>query len=284
MKVSFIGLGNMGKPLAERVLAAGYPLAVWTSNPQTAAHFARLGATVVDEKADLANCDILFTCVPRPEDVRLQVAGKEGLYKRMKQGSVHVDLSTIDPDTAEELEREAMSLGIGYVQSTVSKTPKVAAEGEAPLFVGGVEQAVTKVWPLLEKMGRPENVGSARASCVIKILSNQMVMAILGVVSEGLKIGELASLDQKRLLELLLSSGASSFQLSVRGPMIVERDFAPRFAVDLALKDLRLGEKMLKKLHFEPRLISQALAYMEKASEAGLSEEDMSAIYKVLDR
>lgn len=282
MRFSFIGLGNMGRPLAENIMHAGEDLTIWSSNPQTVAHFKELGAKIVANKEDLADCDVLCTCVPRPEDVKHLVLG--ALYAHMHPGSAHLEFSTIDPATAEELAAAAASRKIGYVQATVSKTPAVAVRGEAPFFVGGLPEAVNKVYPVLEKIGKPHKVGTVKAACAIKILSNQMGMAALSVVAEGLKIGSLMDIDLTTLLNLLLDTGAASFQMKTRGPWIIDADYKARFAVDLALKDLRLGEKMLESLGYEPKIIAQTQKYMNEAQAAGLGAEDMCAIYQIIDR
>lgn len=282
MRISMIGLGNMGRPLAENILKAGETLAIFTTKKATAEHFEKLGAKVVAKPEELAECEVLCTCVPRPDDVLALMTGPNGLYSRMKPGSLHLELSTIDPQTAESLGNAARDNGIEYVQAPIAKTPQHAARGESPFFVGGEPAAVERIFPLLQKMGKPEKVGSVKAACFIKILSNQMVMANLGVLAEGMKLAELAGLDKRKILEALLTTGAAGFQMQVRGPWIADNDYKARFAVDLAVKDLVIGESMARDLDFNPPMISQALAYMKEAQAAGLGGEDMCAIYKIV--
>lgn len=282
MRISMIGLGNMGRPLAENILKAEKSLAIYSSKKATAARFEKLGARIALEPGELADCDVFCTCLPRPEDVVARMTGPDGFYASMKPGSLHLEFSTIDPETAEMLEKAAGANGIEYVQAPVGKTPRHAEQGESPFFVGGKPHAVDKIFPLLEKIGKPEKTGSVRAACFIKILSNQMGMANLAVLAEGLKLAELAGLDRGVILKALAATGAASFQMQTRGPWIVESDYNARFAVDLAVKDLSIGETMAKGLGFNPPMLSQALTYMRQAAGAGFGEEDMCAIYKIV--
>lgn len=282
MRFSFIGLGNMGAPLAKNILQTQGNLAIWSSREQTARKFAELGARVVEKPQDLAACDVLCTCVPKPQDLKKLLTGADGLYERMSPGALHLDFTTIDPQTASELEAKAGDRGLDYVQATVSKTPQVAAKREAPFFVGGAPAAVDRIFSVLEKIGKPVRVGGVEASCAIKILSNQIGMSIIALVAEGLKIGSLAHLDLDRLLDLLMTTGAASFQMGTRGPWIAAGDFTARFSVDLALKDLGLGKEMARSMGYEPRMIGQTIKYLEEARDAGLGDEDVCAIYKIL--
>ncbi|MDE5878837.1 MAG: NAD(P)-dependent oxidoreductase [Desulfovibrio sp.] len=284
MRFSFLGVGNMGAPLARNILLAGEALTIFTRRPEGAAAFAADGATVANSVRELADCDVLCTCVPLPEHVREAVLGADGagggLYAAMRPGSIHLEFSTIDPATANELARAAAEKGIAYVQATVAKTPQMAMQREEPLFVGGDRAAVRTLWPILEKVGKPTDVESVDASCAVKLLSNMIGMANLAVLAEGMRIGAAAGMKLKTLLPLLQDTGARSFQMDVRGPWMAAGDFSPRFAVDLAAKDLRLGCAMARGFGCEARLTEEALAMFRAAQDKGLGGEDACAVFK----
>lgn len=281
MLVSFIGLGNMGAPLAKNIMAAGESLMVYGRTPRRLEPFREAGAQVAAELSDLAACDVLCTCLPLPEHVAGVVLGENGLYARMKAGSVHVEFSTIDPGTAGKLAAAAAEKGIAYVQATVGKTPQMAAQCQEPLFIGGDRKAVERLMPLFSKIGQPRDVGTVDASCAVKLLSNLVGMTNLAVLAEGMRIGRLAGMDPKLLVELLQDTGARSFQLDVRGPWIAEGDYAARFGVDLALKDVKLGCAMARGWGYEPRLMEQACRYYTEASGQGLGDKDCCAVFEV---
>ncbi len=282
MKFSFLGLGNMGAPLANNILEAGESLTVYDLLAERCAKFAEAGATVAPSLKALTDCDVICTCLPLPEHLRSVLLGPDGLYVLLKPGLIHLEFSTIDPETASDLSNAAQDKGLSYIQCTVGKTPQMAWQKQEPLFVGGEAKAVEKLFPLLEKIGKPTNVGSIEASCAVKLLSNMIGMSNLVVLAEGLKIGKSAGMDLHLLLKLLEDTGACSFQLDVRGPWIADGDYSQRFSVDMAAKDLRLGCAMSKNWGFEPALMEKALDCLDNAHEAGLGAEDVCAVYKAL--
>lgn len=281
MQFGFIGLGNMGGVIARNILRAGEKVMVFDLNPQRAEEFIADGATVAYKREDLANVDVLCTCLAMPQHVLGTVLGDEGLYAMMKPGAIHVEFSTIDPATANQMVTAAAEKGITYVQSTVGKTPAMAAKCEEPLFIGGDRASIDKLMPLFAKIGQPRDVDTVNASCAVKLLSNLIGMANLAVLAEGMRIGSLAGMDPNKLIELLQDTGARSFQLDVRGPWIASEDWAARFGVDLTAKDLRLGCAMSRDWGYEAKMIEQAYAYYTEASAAGYGKEDSCAVYKV---
>lgn len=283
MRFSFIGLGNMGAPLAENILKRGEELTIYSSRPETRERFKKLGARIAQNPAELADCDVLCSCVPRPRDVEALALGEDGLYAKMRSGSIHLEFSTIDPQTASGLAKAAQARGIGYVQATVSKTPAIAAEGNAPFFVGGEPWAVARVMPVLQKIGKPADVKTADAACLIKLLSNLIGMTNIAILAEGLKLAKTAGLDMERTLALLLDTGAAGFQMRARGPKIIDEDFKALFSVSLAMKDVELGCKIAEQLGLDPALMKQTLKYLDKASGDGLGDEDVSAVYKIVE-
>lgn len=281
MLFSFLGLGNMGAPLALNLLRAGEELAVFTRRKACADEFAENGAKIAPGVGDLADCDVLCTCLPMPQDVLDAALGEDGLYAHMRPGSVHLEFSTLDPDTAKLLAAKAAERGIGYVQATVSKTPAIAAKGEAPFFVGGDRAAMAKVMPVLRKIGKPHDLETVDAACAVKLISNLIGMSTVALVAEGLRIGKLAGMDGHELLRLLLDTGAASFQMKTRGPWMEDGDFKSRFSIDIAAKDLRLGCAMAEKWDYSPRLFAQTLKYLQQGHDMGIGEEDVCALFKV---
>ncbi|MCH5278119.1 MAG: NAD(P)-dependent oxidoreductase [Desulfovibrionaceae bacterium] len=281
MRFSFLGVGNMGFPLAMNLVKAGEDVRIYSRRADCAGAFSRAGARVAGTVADLADCDVLCTCLPLPRHVEEAVLGEQGLYAAMSPGAVHLEFSTLDPATARSLAAAAAARGIGYVQATVSKTPEVAARGEAPLFVGGTPDDVKRLMPVLEKIGKPQDLKSVDAACAVKLISNLIGMSNVALVAEGLRIGQLAGMDGRRLLDLLLDTGCASFQMQTRGPWMLEEDFTARFSIDIAAKDLRLGCTMARDWGYTPRLMTQTLEYLRQGHAEGIGDEDVCALFKV---
>ena len=286
MDIGFVGAGLMGGPLARNLIRAGKNVLVYDLSEEAIARALAAGTSGKGAKSlnELGACDLVFTSLPLPQHVQDVMSGAKGLYAKMKKGSIHVELSTIDPKTAEELAAEAKNKGISYIQSTLGKTPNHAEKAEEPMFIGGDQNTIKKLEDIFKIIGLPYNVGSIAASCAVKLISNMVGMTNLAVLAEGLRVGEKAGLDKKLLLELLTDTGARSFQMDVRGPWLAAGDFNARFGLDLALKDVRLGLEMARAWGLDMAAMEAAFAYYKKASAAGHGKEDCNAVYKIIGK
>lgn len=284
MELGFIGVGAMGGPLARNLIRAGKTVRVYNRSAAGRDKTLAAGKSGIAtlNMADMASCNVVFTCLALPEHLTEKVFGPEGLYAHMQPGAVHVELSTIDSQTACALAEAASKRGIAYIQCTLGKTPVHAERGEAPLFVGGDQQAITtlaEVWPLL---GVFNNVGSVGAACAVKLISNLVGMANLAILSEGLRIGEAAGVEKNLLLQLLGETGAASFQLDARGKSMAQREYdPPRFALDLALKDLRLGCGMAHNMNVDVALLDMVFARFSRGVADGFAKKDCAAVHEV---
>ena len=284
MQIGFIGAGLMGGPLARNLIRAGKSVLLFDLSKEAVERTLAVGTTgkAAADAKDLAGCDVVFTSLPLPQHVRGVMEGPTGLYAAMKKGAVHIELSTIDPQTAEDLAASAAAKGVGYIQCTLGKTPAQAEKAEEPMFIGGDKALVDGLEAIFKIIGLPCYVGSIAASCAVKLISNMVGMTNLAVLAEGLRAGEKAGLDRKLLLELLTDTGARSFQMDVRGPWIAADDFNARFGLDLALKDVRLGIEMAKAWGLHLNSMEAALENYKKASAAGHGKEDCNAVYKII--
>ncbi|SHN65359.1 NAD(P)-dependent oxidoreductase [Desulfovibrio litoralis] len=283
MKIGFIGAGLMGGPLARNLIRAGKDVLVFDLSKEAIDRTLAAGKTgkAAASVNDMAGCDVVFTSLPLPQHINGTMLGDKGVYSFLKKGAVHIELSTIDPTTANGLAKAAAEKGIKYLQCTLGKTPAHAEKAEEPMFVGGDKAAYDALGEAFFKIfGIPFFVGSIDASCAVKLISNMVGMTNLAVLAEGIKAGQKAGLDTKLLLELLTDTGARSFQMDVRGPWIANNDFDARFGLDLALKDVRLGCEMTRSFGLNLTIIESALALYKEASAAGFGKEDCNAVYK----
>ncbi|MGQ9558427.1 MAG: NAD(P)-dependent oxidoreductase [Desulfurispora sp.] len=279
----FIGLGKMGGGLARNLIRSGYDVKVYDLSAAAVEKCVALGGRAAASAADAAqDVDALFTSLPMPADLLNLLLGDNGLYKVMKKGATLIDVSTIDPQTARQLADAAYAAGLKFLACPLGKGPAQAEEASEPIFAGGKKEVYEQWLPVLQKIGNPVYyVGDVEQSTAFKILSNLIGMTNLAVLGECLRIGEKAGIDPALLQELLKDTGANSFQLQVRGPWILNNDFAPRFAVDLALKDVRLGVNMAENWGASVDFCRLARDYYVKAQEQGLGQEDCAAVYKV---
>ena len=187
MDIGFVGVGLMGGPLARNLIRAGKEVLVFDLSEDAVKK--TLDAGTSGEAAasldDLGDCDIVFTSLPMPQHVEGVMLGDEGLLNIMKAVAVHIELSTIDPETSLELQAAARAVKIGFIQCTLGKTPAHAEKAEEPLFIGGDKdlfEQMSEIWPII---GKPAYyMGGVEASCAVKLISNMVGMANLVVLAK----------------------------------------------------------------------------------------------------
>lgn len=285
MKIGFIGIGLMGGPLARNLIRSGKEVYFFARNKEHIEKTLSAGTTgkLVSSVKDLADCDIIFTCLPLPQTVKSVMIDDDGLLNCMKEGSVYIDTSTIDPQTAGEIETYARQKGIHYLGCTLGLGPAQAELAQEPIFAGGDEKIFKQYKPVLDIIGSPVYyLGGVKQAYAFKIISNMVGMTNLAVLAESIHLAQHAGIDEKQFLKLLACTGGDSNQLHRRGPLIIEKDFANRFAVDLTLKDLTLGCKMAQKMEYTPHFTEKARDFYKQAKDEGYGKEDCCAVYKVL--
>lgn len=285
MVIGFIGVGRMGGGLARNLIRAGKEVLVYDLSPEAVQKTVSAGASGKAAKSvrDMAGSDVVFTSLPLPGDVEGVMLGKDGLLSLMKAGSTYIDVSTIDPKTARKLADAAESRKVQFLECPLGKTPAHAEKGEEPIFVGGKKDVFERMKGVLEIVGKPViYMGEVEASSAFKLISNMIGMTNLAVLSEGIRIAAKAGIETQMFLELLADTGGKSFQAEVRGPWISKGDFANRFGLDLALKDVRLGCEMAEAWGNDAKAMKAALEYFRAGSAKGFGKEDCNAIYKVI--
>lgn len=285
MLFGIVGVGNMGGGIARNLIRAGKDLLIYDINEEAAAKVAETGPTgkVAKGVDELAAADVVFTSLPLPQHIEGVMLGDNGLLNKMKKGSTYIEVSTIDPKSARKLSDACDEKGIDFLECPLGKTPAATEKAEEPIFVGGKKEVYEKMKDLLDILGSDAYyMGEVEASSAFKLISNLIGMTNLAVLAEGIRIGEKAGIDKKMLIELLDDTGAKSFQMDVRGPWIVNGDFANRFGLDLALKDVRLGCEMADAWGNDATTMKVALDYFKKASSEGLGKDDCNAIYKII--
>jgi 3-hydroxyisobutyrate dehydrogenase-like beta-hydroxyacid dehydrogenase len=285
MFFGFIGVGRMGGGLARNLIKAGKEVMVFDLSAEAVQKTIAAGNTgkAVREIKEMAGAEVVFTSLPLPTDVEGVMLGGKGLLSLMKPGSTYIDVSTIDPKTARKLAEAAEARKIQFLECPLGKTPAHAEKGEEPIFAGGKKEVFEKMKGVLEIIGKPVvYMGEVEASSAFKLISNMIGMTNLAVLSEGIRIATKAGIETKMFLELLADTGGKSFQAEVRGPWIANGDFANRFGLDLALKDVRLGCEMAEAWGNSAKAMKVALEYFREASAKGFGKEDGNAIYKVI--
>ena len=285
MEFGFIGLGNMGGGLARNLIRAGKSVLVFDLSPAAIEKTLAVGTTGQAAAAanDLADCDVVFTSLPLPAHIEQVMLSDEGLLNAMKAGATYIDVSTIDPQTARKVANACEAKNIRFLACPLGKNPAAAEKAEEPIFVGGKKEIYEEMKAILQIVGNPiYYMGEVEASEAFKLISNMVGMTNVAVLAEAIRLGEKTGIPPHLMAELLEDTGGKSFQSAIRAPWIADGDFAPRFGLDLALKDVRLGCEMADAMGMDPQLMKVALKYFRQASEAGFGGDDCNAVYKVV--
>ena len=286
LRVGFIGLGLMGKPMALNVLKAGFPLVVHNRSRGKVDQLVSLGAESASSPADLTGrVDVVLSCLPKPPDVEQVYLGHEGVVSSARSGQILVDMSTIDRQTHEKVAAAAQTRGAAYMDAPVSGGTGGAIAGTLSIMCGGDQTTFERSRPVLEAMGKNLYlVGPVGSGAVVKLINNMMGSINAMGVTEGLVMGAKAGIDPALLVEILMTSSGTSRTLEGARGSILAGNFEPGFAIDLMAKDVRLANELAQQLGV--RLLAGSLAnqVLLEAVAAGLGPLTTSAQIQVLER
>jgi 2-hydroxy-3-oxopropionate reductase len=241
MKIGFIGLGIMGKPMAKNLLKAGYELVVSDKYAKAAVEeLAAAGAAAVGTNAQAAaQADVLITMVPNSPEVREALFGENGAAETLRPGSIVLDCSSINPVASREISAELAKKGVEMMDAPVSGGEPKAIDGTLAFMVGGKPEVFEKVKPLLTKMGASVVLcGGIGAGNVTK-LCNQIVVAVnIAAVSEAMTLGQQCGVEPEQIFQAIKGGLAGSTVMNAKAPMMMDQNFKPGFRINLHIKDL----------------------------------------------
>jgi 2-hydroxy-3-oxopropionate reductase len=283
-RIGFIGLGIMGRPMARRVLDAGYPLTVHSRSPGPVDELDDAGANRAGSAAEVAAAsDVVITMLPDTPDVEAVLFGEEGVAAGSRNGSLVIDMSTISPVATRGF-AERLSRDVRFLDAPVSGGETGAVEGTLSIMVGGREDDFARARPLFEAMGRNVVlVGGVGAGQVTKACNQLVVAATIEAVAEALVLAAASGVDPSKVREALLGGFAGSKILEVHGKRMLDGAFDPGFRLRLHRKDAGIVLETAHELGsplpgFEP--VADAL---ERAVKEGGGELDHSALVRTLE-
>ena len=238
MKIGFIGLGIMGKPMAKNLLKAGYDLTVSSAN-RAAPELVEAGAKSAANSEIGETCDVVMTMVPNSPQVKAVMLGEDGVAARMKPGSVFIDMSSINPVASKEIAAELARKNIEMLDAPVSGGEPKAIDGTLSFMVGGKQEVFDRCKPLLEAMGASiVRCGDVGAGNTTK-LANQIIVACnIQALSEALTLAKMAGVDPGLVFQAIRGGLAGSTVMDAKAPMMIAGDDRPGFKIDLHIKDL----------------------------------------------
>ena len=284
--VGFIGVGNMGNPMAYNVLKAGFPMAVFDMNPKAMENLVQAGARRVGSAREVVEqSEVTLTSLPASPDVEAVYLDAGGLVEKAKPGTTLIDLSSVLPSTPRKIEPRAKARGVDFLEAPVSGGVSGARAATLAIMVGGDPEALKRATPVLKAIG-PNifHVGPVGAGNTVKAINNMMACVNSAAMMEGLALGVKAGLDPMIIYEVVKASSGGSKALERIPKALIPRDFAPGFMVKLMNKDLETFNTIAKELHVPVSFANVAQRYQQAALAAGLGEQDTSVVMTIIER
>ena len=285
-RIGFIGLGNMGVPMARRLVDAGYELVVTDAVPEAVERFAAGSKCerAASPQSIGERCRVVITMLPNGQIVREVLLGANGLAPRLAPGSVAIDMSSSSPIGTRELSADLATIGIALVDAPVSGGVKKAADGMLAIMVGGEAEPVTRVRPILEAMGKVFATGPSGSGHAMKALNNFLSAANLAIAAEAVIAGQRFGLDPATMISILNASTGRNTGTDSKFPNnVLPRTFNSGFALGLMAKDLRLALEVARS-GGAPAGLLEKTAQMWAAAEQQLGgKADNTEVVKYLE-
>ena len=241
MKIGFIGLGIMGKPMAKNLLKAGHDLVVYDILAAPVAELVKAGAKAGLSPKDVAvKSDMVITMLPNSPEVKEVVLGKDGVIEGARPGTIVVDMSSIAPLATKEVAAALAEKGVEMLDAPVSGGEPKAIDGTLAIMVGGKAEVFEKVKPVLLKMGTSAVLCGEIGSGNVTKLANQIIVALnIAAMSEALVLAAKAGVDPGRVFAAIRGGLAGSTVLDAKAPMVCKGNYKPGFRMELHIKDLQ---------------------------------------------
>ncbi|MBW6485235.1 MAG: NAD(P)-dependent oxidoreductase [Syntrophobacterales bacterium] len=283
--IAFIGLGNMGAPMAERLLMAGHRLRVYARRQEAAAPLAALGATVVASPAVASRgADFVCVMVTNTSDVEAVLLGPNGAIEGAIPGALCIVFSTISAVAARNIALSLAEKGIAFIDAPVSGGVRAAREGSLAIMVGGEPEALEKARPLLELLGKAiTHVGPAGSGQLAKAC-NQIVQVVnIQGIAEAMHFAREKGGDLEKILAAIAPGFAGSRMLDMMGPKMAKRDFSAGIEARLHEKDFRIVKEIADDAGIDLPVVTLVARQLRVLMEKGWGYDDTSSLLRVLE-
>ncbi len=286
MKIGFIGLGIMGKPMAKNLLKAGHELFVFDRAQGPVEDVVAAGATAATSAKDVALAsELVITMLPNSPHVKAAVLGGGGAIEGLTSGKILVDMSSIAPQAAKEVAAELAKKGVDMLDAPVSGGEPKAIEGTLSIMVGGKKEIFERCLPILLEMGASAVLcGDIGAGNTTK-LANQIIVALnIAALSEAFVLASKAGLDPDTVFKAIHGGLAGSTVMEAKAPMIMAGNFKPGFRIDLHIKDLANALETGHEIGVPLPLTSQVMEMMQALKVDGKSGNDHSGLVQYYEK
>ncbi|MFT4172514.1 MAG: 2-hydroxy-3-oxopropionate reductase [Rhodocyclaceae bacterium] len=286
MKIGFVGLGIMGKPMSKNLLKAGYALVVLDRNTDAVRDVVAAGAQGAASLAELtAQADLIITMLPNSPQVKDVLLGEGGVVHHARAGQTVIDMSSIAPLVSREIATALAAKGVDFLDAPVSGGEPKAIDGTLSVMVGGAQAVFDRHYEIMKAMaGSVVRTGEVGAGNVTK-LANQVVVALnIAAVSEALILATKAGVEPELVFQAIRGGLAGSTVLEAKAPLMMDRRFAPGFRIELHIKDLANALETSHEVGTSLPLTAAVMEMMQALRTDGCAGEDHSALVKYYEK
>ena len=284
-KLGFIGIGYMGRPIAQRLLEAGFKLTAYDRDRSKAEELIQYGGAVAESVAQLTSgCDVLLSCLPSDEAVMNVFNGADGAFASARGGSLFIDMSTVYPETSKTLLRLGSERAVDVLDVTISGSTPAAQQGALTLFGGGARGCFDAAEAIFRAIARKYfYVGPSGSGAAMKLVVNSLLGIGMQAIAEAVALGEKAGLDRNRLLDVLSQTAVIAPAHVGKLQRAMNNDYSPQFPLRLMHKDFGLILKLATAVGAQMPAAQAALKVNEAQSTPG-NEQDFSAVVLQMEK
>lgn len=286
MKIGFIGLGIMGKPMSKNLVKAGYDLVVYNRSKASVEELVALGAEAANSPKEVAEkTDVIVTMLPNSPQVLQICLGENGIIEGAKEGQVVIDMSSIDPLKSREVYEALDKKGVEFLDAPVSGGEPKAIDGTISVMVGGKKEVFDKCYDVMKAVaGSVVYAGEIGAGNITK-LANQIIVALnIAAMSEAFTLATKAGVDPELVYQAIRGGLAGSTVLDAKAPLVLDRKFDPGFRIELHIKDLQNVLDTSHGLGTSLPLTSQVMEIMQALKADGNEKDDHCGIVKYYEK
>jgi 3-hydroxyisobutyrate dehydrogenase-like beta-hydroxyacid dehydrogenase len=284
-KLGFIGIGYMGRPIAQRLLEAGFQLTAYDRDRSKAEELIPYGGAVAESIAELSSgCDVLLSCLPNDQAVMSVYNGADDVFASARSGALFIDMSTVYPETSKKLAQLGTKRGVNVLDVTISGSTPIAEQGALVLFGGGARDCFDAAESISRAIARGYfYVGPSGSGATMKLVVNSLLGIGMQAIAEAVALGEKAGLDRNRLLDVLSQTAVVAPAHVGKLPRAMNNDYSPQFPLRLMNKDFGLILKLAAAVGAQMPAARAALDVNASQLTAG-NEQDFSAVILQMEK
>ena len=282
MAIAFLGVGQMGTPMASRLISAGFNVRVWNRSKERVKELVQRGAIEASTPAEAtASADVVITMLPDGPTIEAVFGGAEGAFATLASGAVWLQMGTIGIDWTERLRKTATEARILFVDAPVSGSVSPASAGQLIILASGPDEAQSIAEPIFGVLGSHTFwLGAAGAGSRAKLVLNNWLVDLVEMVVETLKFSEALGLDPRVIVEIISDAPIGSPYAVTKARGMLDGDYSPNFALKLAVKDTLLALDAARSVGEELPITANLIAAWQRAVSDGAGDLDLSVVYR----